>query len=82
LASSFLCIKEEECLELVQRALESGMHGDNASGNTLNLVVIDKAGARKIGPIVPSFTRAEVSTSDYTFPDGSTQVLKAKLFPI
>ncbi|PIO54185.1 hypothetical protein TELCIR_24457 [Teladorsagia circumcincta] len=31
---------EEECTALVQRALQAGMHGDNASGNSLNIVVM------------------------------------------
>ncbi|KAK6060137.1 hypothetical protein COOONC_02207, partial [Cooperia oncophora] len=31
---------EEECVALVQRALQAGMHGDNASGNSLNLVIM------------------------------------------
>lgn len=69
-------------MALVQRALESGMHGDNASGNTLNLVVINSKGARTSGPIVPSFTQGQEPPSlDYKFANGVTRVLKEKSFP-
>jgi len=75
-------MNEEECMALVQRALESGMHGDNASGNTLNLVVINSEGTRRSGPIVPSFTQGQEQPAlDYRFANGFTRVLKEKSFP-
>lgn len=30
-------------MDLIQRSLHAGMHGDNASGNSLNLVVMTPA---------------------------------------
>ena len=58
------------------------MHGDNMSGNSLNLVVIDKAGARFEGPIVPDFCRRPNAVElDYKFKHGCTVVLKQKTIP-
>uniref|UniRef100_A0A7E4ZST5 proteasome endopeptidase complex n=1 Tax=Panagrellus redivivus TaxID=6233 RepID=A0A7E4ZST5_PANRE len=72
---------EEEAKDLVQRALHAGMHGDNASGNSLNLVVITESGTRFEGPIVPDFCkRPEGIQLDYKFKNGATKVLKQKLF--
>ncbi|MFH4982476.1 hypothetical protein AB6A40_009185 [Gnathostoma spinigerum] len=72
-------MSEAEALELVQRALEAGMHGDNASGNTLNLVVITKDKTSFKGPIIPQFcVRPEPIDLDYKFKPGSTKVLKTK----
>ncbi len=47
--------QQEEAEALTQRALEAGMHGDNASGNALNLVIMTKEGTVFKGPIVPDF---------------------------
>jgi 20S proteasome subunit beta 2 len=72
---------EAEARELVQRALEAGMHGDNASGNSLNLVVITIDGARFEGPIFPEFCkRPENIELDYKFKTGTTATLKQKTF--
>uniref|UniRef100_A0AC34R2P5 RNA methyltransferase n=1 Tax=Panagrolaimus sp. JU765 TaxID=591449 RepID=A0AC34R2P5_9BILA len=72
---------EEEAKDLVQRALHAGMHGDNASGNSLNLVVITKEGAKFEGPIVPDFCqRPENIELEYKFKPGATTVLKQKVF--
>ncbi|KAI1717648.1 proteasome subunit domain-containing protein [Ditylenchus destructor] len=70
---------EAECKALVQQGLQAGMHGDNASGNTLNLVTIDKDGARFEGPIVPDFCKTpSIVELQYKFPTGATKVLKQK----
>ena len=37
----------------MQRALEAGIFGDNASGNALNLVIITKDKTQFKGPIIP-----------------------------
>jgi len=71
---------EEEAMQLVQRALHAGMHGDNASGNSLNLVVINPEKTVFKGPIVPEFCkRPEPIELDYKFKTGSTKVLKHKI---
>ncbi|GMT04032.1 hypothetical protein PENTCL1PPCAC_26206 [Pristionchus entomophagus] len=70
---------EEEASKLVQEALHAGMHGDNASGNSLNLVVITPEKTVFRGPIVPDFcNKPEAIESDYKFKTGCTTVLKKK----
>ncbi|TKR80754.1 hypothetical protein L596_014772 [Steinernema carpocapsae] len=70
---------EEDAKALVQRALHAGMHGDNASGNSLNLVTITPANTKFEGPIVPDFcVQPEKIELEYKFKPGSTQVLKQK----
>ena len=70
---------EVEAKELVQRALHAGMHGDNMSGNSLNLVVIRPDKTVFEGPIVPDFCKKpEPVDLDYKFKPGSTHVLKRK----
>ncbi|VDK56422.1 unnamed protein product [Anisakis simplex] len=70
---------EEEACELVQRALQAGMHGDNASGNSLNFVIINRDTTVFKGPVVPDFcVRPEPIDLDYKFKQGSTKVLKQK----
>ncbi|CAI4225476.1 unnamed protein product [Auanema sp. JU1783] len=70
---------EEQAVELVQKALHAGMHGDNASGNSLNYVVITKEKSAFTGPIVPDFCKKpEPVDLDYKFKKGSTKVLKQK----
>lgn len=55
------------------------MHGDNMSGNSLNLVIIRDNGAQFEGPIVPDFCKAPHPVElDYKFKPGSTKVLKQK----
>jgi len=72
---------EEEAKDLVQRALHAGMHGDNASGNSLNLVIITDDNTRFEGPIFPDFCkRPENIELDYKFKPGSTTVLKHKVY--
>jgi len=72
---------EEDAAALVQRALEAGMHGDNASGNSLNLVIITGKSTEFRGPIVPAFcVKPEQVELDYTFKAGTTKVLKRKEF--
>lgn len=57
------------------------MHGDNASGNSLNLVIITKEKTRFEGPIFPDFTkRPEAIELDYKFKSGATKVLKQKIY--
>uniref|UniRef100_A0A8R1XSY1 proteasome endopeptidase complex n=1 Tax=Onchocerca volvulus TaxID=6282 RepID=A0A8R1XSY1_ONCVO len=70
---------EEEAVLLVRHALEAGMHGDNASGNSLNFVIITPETTLFKGPIVPNFcVRPEPVELDYKFKLGSTNVLKQK----
>lgn len=55
------------------------MHGDNMSGNSLNLVTIDKNGARFEGPFVPNFCKPPSAVElQYKFKTGSTAILKQK----
>uniref|UniRef100_A0A0N4ZPZ6 proteasome endopeptidase complex n=1 Tax=Parastrongyloides trichosuri TaxID=131310 RepID=A0A0N4ZPZ6_PARTI len=69
----------EEAKELVQKALEAGMHGDNASGNSLNLVDITMDKTEFIGPIVPDFCKIpEPIELKYDFKSGTTKVLRTK----
>lgn len=57
------------------------MHGDNMSGNSLNLALITKDGTTFEGPIVPDFCkRPEPVELNYKFKTGSTKVLKQKTF--
>jgi hypothetical protein len=71
--------QEAEATALVQRALEAGMHGDNASGNSLNLVVITAKSTEFKGPIVPGFcVKPEQIELDYAFKPGTTTVLKRR----
>ncbi|KAI6218634.1 Proteasome subunit beta [Aphelenchoides fujianensis] len=71
----------EEARDLVQRALEAGMHGDNMSGNTLNLVVIKKDETLFENSIVPAFCkRPEPLELTYKFKPGTTTVLKQKIY--
>lgn len=57
------------------------MHGDNMSGNSLNLVVITKDETVEEGPIVPSFCKVpEAIELNYKFKPGTTKVLKQKTF--
>ncbi|KAJ1347199.1 hypothetical protein KIN20_002201 [Parelaphostrongylus tenuis] len=70
---------EEEAINLVQRALQAGMHGDNASGNSLNLVIMRPEKTEFRGPIVPEFCKKpEPVDLSYKFKAGSTKVLKRK----
>ncbi|KAK6039225.1 putative multicatalytic endopeptidase [Cooperia oncophora] len=72
---------EEECVALVQRALQAGMHGDNASGNSLNLVIMRPGKTEFRGPIVPNFCKMpEPIDLPYRFKPGSTKVLKRKVY--
>ncbi|CAB3407642.1 unnamed protein product [Caenorhabditis bovis] len=72
---------KEEAEKLVQRALEAGMHGDNASGNSLNLVIIEPNETVFKGPIVPEFCkRPEPNDLEYKFKTGATKVLKHKTY--
>ncbi|KAH7729226.1 CRE-PBS-2 protein [Aphelenchoides avenae] len=72
---------EKEAKALVQRALEAGMHGDNASGNSLYLVVINKDSTVREGPIIPDFCKLTGPIElQYRFPTGSTTVLKQRTF--
>jgi hypothetical protein len=54
------------------------MHGDNASGNYYDLVVINSDGARCLGPFKPSFAKQTPAKRAYTFDSGATQVLEEK----
>jgi len=55
----------------------AGMAGDNASGNSYNLVVIDKDGAHFEGPTVPNFCQTGAPADlEYKFAKNSTTVLK------
>lgn len=66
---------------MVQRALEAGMHGDNMSGNSLNLAIIKKDETTFEGPIIPSFcVNPEAIELSYKFKTGATKVLKQKTF--
>lgn len=50
------------------------------SGNSLNLVTIDKNGAHFEGPIVPDFCKPGSKVElDYKFKIGSTKVVKQKI---
>ncbi|CAG9533864.1 unnamed protein product [Cercopithifilaria johnstoni] len=70
---------QEEAVHLVRRALEAGMHGDNASGNSLNFVIITPETTVFKGPEVPHFcVRPEPVELDYKFKLGSTNILKQK----
>uniref|UniRef100_A0AC35U0Q7 Proteasome subunit beta type-7 n=1 Tax=Rhabditophanes sp. KR3021 TaxID=114890 RepID=A0AC35U0Q7_9BILA len=72
-------MSKDDAKLLVQRALEAGMHGDNASGNSLNLVDITLEKTDFIGPIVPDFCkRPEPIELKYDFKIGTTKVLKQK----
>lgn len=72
-------MSEEEASNLVQAALHVGMHGDNASGNSLNLVVITPTNTVFRGPIVPEFCKVpEGIETNYKFSSGSTKVLKKR----
>jgi 20S proteasome subunit beta 2 len=74
-------MSEADAKELVQRALEAGMHGDNASGNSLNLVVITIEGAKFEGPIFPGFCKRPTEIElEYKFKTGTTATLKQKTF--
>lgn len=71
----------DEGKALVRRALEAGMHGDNMSGNSLNLSTIKKDETIFEGPIVPAFcVRPEKPELTYKFKAGTTTVLKEKRF--
>ncbi len=50
---------EEEGEKLIQKAVQAGMHGDLASGNTLNYVIIRKDGTEFKKGNVPDFCNAE-----------------------
>ncbi|CAJ0946182.1 unnamed protein product, partial [Mesorhabditis belari] len=70
---------EAQAKALVQRALHAGMSGDNASGNSLNLVIIRPEKTIFEGPIVPDFCKKpEPIDLEYKFKPGSTAVLKRK----
>jgi len=69
---------EKEALKLVQDAIEAGMHGDLASGNSLNLCVIRKEGTEFKRFIVPDFCKADPRDLKYTFPKDATKVLRTK----
>ncbi|KAK0404220.1 hypothetical protein QR680_017347 [Steinernema hermaphroditum] len=70
---------EEDAKALVQRALHAGMHGDNASGNSLNLVIIKPQTTVFEGPIVPNFcVQPDKIELEYKFKPGATKVLKQK----
>uniref|UniRef100_A0A1I7ZD36 proteasome endopeptidase complex n=1 Tax=Steinernema glaseri TaxID=37863 RepID=A0A1I7ZD36_9BILA len=70
---------EEDAKALVQRALHAGMHGDNASGNSLNLVIIKPEKTVFEGPVVPEFcVQPEKIELEYKFKPGTTTVLKKK----
>lgn len=57
------------------------MHGDNMSGNSLNLAVITKDDTEFIKSIVPSFCKnPEPIELSYKFKPGVTKVLKQKTF--
>uniref|UniRef100_A0A914UQ43 Proteasome subunit beta n=1 Tax=Plectus sambesii TaxID=2011161 RepID=A0A914UQ43_9BILA len=71
---------QEEAEALTQRALEAGMHGDNASGNSFNLVIITKEGTVFKGPMVPDFcVKPQSNDIEYKFKPGATTVLKQKI---
>ncbi|VDL77713.1 unnamed protein product [Nippostrongylus brasiliensis] len=73
-------MSEEDAVNLVQRALHAGMHGDNASGNSLNLVIMRPGKTEFKGPIVPDFCKKpEPIDLPYKFKTGSTKVLKRKM---
>lgn len=69
---------EEECRKMVIKALEAGMHGDNMSGNTYNLVTITAEGKRLDGPYVPTFAKRTELEGDYKMSSGTSTVLKEK----
>jgi len=71
---------EQECIQLVSRALESGMHGDNMSGNTYRLTIVTSDGAhRNVEPFTPEFSKKpEPNDLSYKFKKGATKVLKEK----
>lgn len=74
-----LCMNEQDAKDLVQRALHAGMHGDNASGNSLNLVIIRPDKTVFEGPIVPEFCKKPDAVElDYKFKPGTTAILKRK----
>ncbi|CAI2345856.1 unnamed protein product [Caenorhabditis sp. 36 PRJEB53466] len=57
----------------LRSTLEAGMHGDNASGNSLNLVIIEPNETVFKGPIVPEFCkRPEPNDLVYKFQPGAT----------
>jgi len=67
----------DQAKAMVARALQAGMAGDNASGNSYNLVVINKDGAHFEGPHVPKFCETGAPAElEYKFVPNSTTVLK------
>ena len=55
------------------------MHGDNASGNSFNLVIIQKSGTQTKGPIFPDFCKRQNPIElNYQSKKGKTIVLKEK----
>lgn len=70
---------EKECSDLVSNALSHGMKGDNMSGNSFNLVIINDKGATLNGPIVPDFCKRPCPIDlDYRFKKGISIVVKEK----
>lgn len=69
---------ESECVGLVRRAVEAGMHGDLASGNQLNYVVIRRDGVEFNKWNVPDFCQTQPRELKYEFKPDTTTVLKSK----
>jgi len=71
---------EAECIAMVSRAVQAGMHGDNMSGNSYRMTIVKSDFThREIAPQFPDFAvRPEPNDLAYMFRTGTTKVLKQK----
>jgi len=70
---------ESECIDLVKKGLEAGMHGDNNSGNSYNLVIVKADKMRREGPFKPAFcVRPDQVENSYKYAPGTTKMLSMR----
>lgn len=73
---------KEEAMELVANAIKAGIFNDLGSGSNVDLCVITKDGAEYLRNYEKPNPRTYTRKQAYTFPAGTTPVLKSRIIPL
>lgn len=73
---------KEEAMKLVANAIKAGIFNDLGSGSNVDLCIITKDGAEYLRNYDKPNPRTYVRRQAYTFPPGTTPVLRSKVTPL
>eukprot|EP00963_Diacronema_lutheri_P006669 scaffold585_cov330-Pavlova_lutheri.AAC.30 len=73
---------KEEAMDLVANAIKAGIFNDLGSGSNVDLCIITKDGAEYLRNYEKPNPRTYARRQAYTFPPGTTPVLRSKVTPL